>query len=232
VRGRILVAVNQNLLSGWRRTRGLGLRHLRAYPEVVEDLPRDSGIVGGRNETHSPTASGTIKNFYGEGPAPRIRPSFPSTCPDRGGRYSGYRKGIALGCPLSPIMGAFFLGGLDAQLERLGLFFVRFMDDVLVLAPTRWKLRRAVKVVNEVLGGLRLEKHPEKTFIGRIDKGFDFLGYRFSPRSLSVSAPTLVRFVECTRRLYEQERREPDSPRRLDAYVRRWWGWANAGLSV
>ena len=72
-----------------------------------------------------------------------------------------------MGCPLSPTIRAFFLAGLDAQLESLGVFFVRFMDDVLVLAPTRWKLRRAVKVVNEVLGRLRLEKHPEKSFIGR-----------------------------------------------------------------
>jgi hypothetical protein len=68
-----------------------------------------------------------------------------------------------LGCLLSPIIGVFLLGGLDARLERLGLFFVRFIDDVLVLATTRWKLRRAIKVVNEVLGGLRLKKHPEKT---------------------------------------------------------------------
>src|SRR5208283_5877803 len=31
----------------------------------------------------------------------------------------------------------------------------RFMDDILVLAPTRWKLRRAVRLVNEILGALR-----------------------------------------------------------------------------
>jgi hypothetical protein len=30
------------------------------------------------------------------------------------------------------------------------------MDDVLVLAPTRWRLRRAVRVLNQVLGGLGL----------------------------------------------------------------------------
>jgi hypothetical protein len=50
------------------------------------------------------------------------------------------------------------------------------MDDVLVLAPTRWKLRRAVKVLNETLGRLGLEKHPDKTFIGRVERSFDFLG--------------------------------------------------------
>ena len=50
------------------------------------------------------------------------------------------------------------------------------MDDILILAPTRWQLRRAVKTVNATLGALSLEKHPDKTFIGRIERGFDFLG--------------------------------------------------------
>jgi hypothetical protein len=45
-------------------------------------------------------------------------------------------------------------------------------------APIRWKLRRAVKIVNQTLAALGLEKHPEKTFVGRVEKGFDFLGYR------------------------------------------------------
>lgn len=39
--------------------------------------------------------------------------------------------------PLSPLIGAFFLNELDERMERLGLFYVRFMDDILVLAPTR-----------------------------------------------------------------------------------------------
>ena len=51
------------------------------------------------------------------------------------------------------------------------------MDHILVLAPTRWKLRQAVRVVNQALDALELEKAPDKTFIGRIEKGCDFLGY-------------------------------------------------------
>ena len=47
-------------------------------------------------------------------------------CAERGGLYWEYPQGIALGCPLSPIMGAFFLNELDAQLATLGLFFVRY----------------------------------------------------------------------------------------------------------
>jgi hypothetical protein len=129
--------------------------------------------------------------------------------------------GLPLGCALSPLLGAFFLGELDARLEATGLFFVRYMDDLLVLAPTRWKLRRAVKIVNQTLAALRLEKHPEKTFVGRAAKGFEFLGYRLSPNGLTVAKQTVERFAERATRLYERERtgRAPSLPwvrRRLE----------------
>ena len=115
-------------------------------------------------------------------------------------------------------------------MERTRLFYVRFMDDILVLAPTRWTLRRAIKAVNEVLGSLRLEKHPDKTFIGRIERGFDFLGYHFSRDGLKVAKATIQRFVERAARLYEQERMGAGAPDALGMYVRRWNGWVGGGL--
>ena len=47
-----------------------------------------------------------------------------------------------------------------------------------------------------------------KTFIGRIEKGLDFLGYHFSPEGLSMAEKTLEKFLTRTVRLYEQEREE------------------------
>ncbi len=88
-----------------------------------------------------------------------------------------------------------------------------------------------MKAVNEVLGSLRLEKHPDKTFIGKIERGFDFLGYHFSPDGLTVAKATIQKFVERASRLYERERERPDGPSLLGMYVRRWVGWANGGLT-
>ncbi len=51
---------------------------------------------------------------------------------ERGGLAWEHRKGISLGCPLSPMIGAFYLSELDEELERLGFFWGRFMDDVRV----------------------------------------------------------------------------------------------------
>jgi autotransporter-associated beta strand protein len=125
------------------------------------------------------------------------------------------------------------LTGGDLRLGAMaqsGLFYVRFMDDILVLAPTRWKLRRAVRVVNEQRPALDLEQHPDKTFIGRIAKGFDFLDYHFDGAGMTVARATVERFVEHTTRLSEQERRTPHGPALLGRYVRRWMGWCGAEL--
>jgi RNA-directed DNA polymerase len=150
---------------------------------------------------------------------------------ERGGNFWDFNKGISLGCPLSPLIGAFFLSALDTAMKKLGVFYVRFMDDILVLAPTRWSLRRAVATVNQVLDALKLEKHPDKTFIGRIERGFDFLGYHFSPAGLSVAKQTVANFIQKASRLYEQERKAPSSASPLGMYVTRWLAWAAAGLA-
>ncbi len=143
-----------------------------------------------------------------------------------GGEYTDIEQGISLGCPLSPLMGALFLKPLDDRMAELGCFYTRFMDDWVILAPTRWKLRKAIKAVNQVMADLLVEKHPDKTFIGRISKGFDFLGYWFSPSGLEVAHKTVVRFLEKVSRLYEHGA----SVGRVGEYLRRWWGWVWSGV--
>jgi hypothetical protein len=82
---------------------------------------------------------------------------------DDGGILRPVNRGISLGCPLSPLMSALYLKSLDQAMETSGLFYARFMDDWVVLAPTRWKLRKAIKKANQVLEQLIVEKHPDKT---------------------------------------------------------------------
>ncbi len=141
---------------------------------------------------------------------------------DRGGLYERPARRIPLGSPLSPLLAAVYLGPVDEAVARLGLFYARYLDDWVVVAPTRWKLRRAVAAVNRELVRLRLGQHPGKTFIGRAERGFDFLGFRLSPGRIEVNAGSRERFVERRRRLYERGA----SAGRIGAYERRWGGWA------
>ncbi|MBA6293149.1 hypothetical protein H4J58_08115 [Colwellia sp. MB3u-70] len=61
--------------------------------------------------------------------------------------------------------------------------YKRYMDDIIVLSPSRWKLRQAVKMVNQDVEKLKLKQHLDKIDIGRIKNGFDFLGYQFGEKN-------------------------------------------------
>jgi hypothetical protein len=87
-------------------------------------------------------------------------------------------------------------------------------------------LREAVRIVNQTLTELKVEKHPDKTYIGTIEKGFDFLGYRFEPRGLGLALGTVKRFKERLALLYEQGADE----HRIGQYVWRFKGWATSAL--
>jgi RNA-directed DNA polymerase len=119
-------------------------------------------------------------------------------------------------------------------MEQQPLCYRRYMDDIIVLASTRWKLRKAIRSVSQVFERLGLEQHPDKTFIGRIEKGFDFLGYQFGEGKLTVSARTHQNHIRRYTRLYEQKLRQCSSREDilacLERYRRRWIQWAFAGL--
>ena len=91
-----------------------------------------------------------------------------------GGLYRDIKRGISLGCPLSPLIGALYLKLMDDRMEKTGLFYVRFMDDWIVLSPNRWKLKKAIQIVNQTLNELKVEKHPDKTLcllkVGTVEK--------------------------------------------------------------
>jgi len=202
---------------------------------VREHLPR-----------HAWVCRTDVKDYYASIDHERLLADFVRAIPDRrldhllrqylrrvserGGLFWSFTRGIALGCPLSPLMGAFFLHSLDRRMQALPVFYVRFMGDVLLLARTRWKLRRAVALLNATLDERGLEKHPGKTTIGRIARGFDFLGYHFSPGRLTLARQTLLNFGCRLTRLYEQERRSPRCEASLRVYGRRFASWAGGGL--
>jgi hypothetical protein len=87
---------------------------------------------------------------------------------------------------------------------------------------------RIRNLLNQTFNKLKLEKHPKKTLIGRLDRGFDFLGYHFHPQGLTVAKKTLMRFVERATRLNEQERAGRVPPGSFGAYLIRWLRWAIA----
>ena len=161
----------------------------------------------------------------------RLLVQFVKRSVERGGTFRFIRCGISRGCPLSPVIAAYYLKGLDEQMEGdTRYFYRRYMDDVIVLAKTRWHLRKAVRTVNQHFNQLNVEQAPDKTFIGRIEKGFDFLGYRFGLPELGLAEKTITNAVNKVRQLYEQKQTAPKRAAMLDDYITRWLRWVVAGL--
>jgi hypothetical protein len=156
------------------------------------------------------------------------------SCVEYGGEFRDIDQGISRGCPLSPILGALYLKALDDHFADKNLYYVRYMDDILILTKTRWQIRKAVKELNQILNTLKVEKHPDKTYIGKIENGFDFLGYHFSRLNLKVAEKTWKKHALHIIRLYEQLRKKKatstEMASSLGLYVKRWQRWAVAGL--
>jgi hypothetical protein len=140
-------------------------------------------------------------------------------------------RGMVAGGAISPLLGAVYLTPLDRAMEdaeaRWGIRYQRYMDDYVIFAPTRHKLKAALRRMYTVLDQLKLSVHPDKRFIGTTRRGFDFLGYRFHPhRKLRPAVISLDRLFERARRLQEQGA----DLIRLRQYVQRWYGWLHGGL--
>ncbi|EEJ8659136.1 hypothetical protein NJ45_004865, partial [Salmonella enterica subsp. enterica] len=110
-----------------------------------------------------------------------------------------------------PLLAAFHLTETDNVFSRnRHVTYARYMDDFLILSPTRWHLRRAVRMLNRHFAQAGFEQHPDKTFIGRVEKGFDWMGFWFTEKGGDGVAPrALQNFKDRLRRLYPVRRKTP-----------------------
>jgi len=143
-----------------------------------------------------------------------------------GGTFREVRRGIGRGSPMSPLFAALYLKPLDDAMDRADIAYVRYMDDWVILTTSRHRLKRGIRLVNRTLNHLKLTKHPDKTGMGSIDRGFTFLGYHHTRAGLKPAKDTIIRFWQHLTRLYEQG---ADS-NRIGAYQKRWWCWVWSGL--
>lgn len=144
-------------------------------------------------------------------------------------------QGICRGCALSPLIGASLLHHVDSYFAaQENVFYLRYMDDFVLLTRTRWQLRRSVKRMHEFFNLSGFATHPDKTQLGRIEHGFDWLGLWFTPTGTSIAPRALENHRAQRMRLYEQARRRGLSQTAIDervqAYEARWNIWAKGML--
>ncbi|HGM6755382.1 TPA: reverse transcriptase domain-containing protein [Serratia marcescens] len=148
-----------------------------------------------------------------------------------GGEIVTPEKGICRGSALSPLIGGSILRHVDHYFAtREEIFYARYMDDFIFFTKTRWHLRKTIKSLYEFfdLGGFEI--HPDKTQLGRIENGFDWLGIWYSPEGPRIAPRAIENHRERIARLYEQARlrklSKAETDNRVREYKARWINWA------
>lgn len=99
------------------------------------------------------------------------------------GEYQRTTTGTPQGGVISPLLANIYLHSLDRFWQEnhahLGTL-VRYADDFVIVCREESAAHRAHLAVAKFLSRLKLELHPEKTRVVRMESsGFDFLGFRF-----------------------------------------------------
>lgn len=155
-----------------------------------------------------------------------------------GGEIHTPENGIARGCSLSPLVGASLLYHCDSDFNHMeGIYYARYMDDFMVLTRTRWHLRRSIRRLNEYLDTGGFSVHPDKTYIGRLSRGFDWLGVSYDETGATgLSERALRHHRERSLRLYERAcargQEESEIRERVQAYRARWRTWGTGLLNA
>ena len=96
-----------------------------------------------------------------------------------GGLSSQRTKGTPQGSPLSPLLSNIVLDELDKELERRGLRFVRYADDMIIFVKSRKASERVMQTIRQFIEEvLKLRVNKDKSGIRRPTE-LNFLGHSF-----------------------------------------------------
>jgi RNA-directed DNA polymerase len=136
-------------------------------------------------------------------------------------------EGTPQGGPLSPLLSNLMLDGLDRELMRRGLRFVRYADDCNIYVRSRRAGERVMASISRfITGKLKLKVNQEKSAVARPWErkflGFSFTAAREPKRR--IAPKTLGRFKKRVRELTKRNRGV--SLERMVAQLRRYLiGW-------
>lgn len=107
-------------------------------------------------------------------------------------------RGVPQGLAVSNILAAIYLSNIDKYLSTVSdIKYYRYVDDVLIFCSSARAQEITELVINRFKRiGLKIHdpnKFPEKSSIGPISKGFDYLGYQFSSRIITARAGSVER---------------------------------------
>jgi RNA-directed DNA polymerase len=194
-----------------------GLSFLRAdISSFYDKIPHDQLFALLRARVPDDLALGLLRN------AVRTPTVPPGTHRGRA-RRSLNRIGVPQGLPISNILANAYLLALDVVLGKASLLYLRYVDDILVIAETS-RIQALREMLEAELSRLGLALNPDKTFSGLISTDFEYLGYAFCLPRISVRRVSYERFLGGVASLfakYQHRLRNKEFPPYLSATLRR-----------
>jgi hypothetical protein len=115
--------------------------------------------------------------------------------------------GVAQGNSLSPLLGNIYLADFDRKLNSNGIRCIRYIDDFLLLAPSLGAAQKSLALAVCLLKDLGLELSPEKTQVGAVSDGFQFLGVEFQNGIIRPCRKSRDRLLDKVTQLLERGKR-------------------------
>ena len=149
------------------------------------------------------------------------------------GRQEPRQRGTPQGGPLSPLLANLYLDPLDRELERRGIAFVRYADDIALFVGSERAAERVLESVKTWLyKQLDLEVNADKSGTGRSEES-QLLGFRIHESGdVSLAPKALTKLKERVRQLWDarQSLTATELRAQWQRYITGWWnyfGYAN-----
>lgn len=137
-------------------------------------------------------------------------------------------RGTPQGGPLSPLLANIYLHPLDEELEKRGVSFVRYADDIAIFASSPRSAERIYQsVVAWIEKNLKIEVNREKSGSGPSDES-SLLGFRlYADGRIGVSPNSIHKLKSRVRQLWEarQNRTSQQLREQWRRYINGWWNY-------
>lgn len=103
------------------------------------------------------------------------------------------KRGAMAGVPTSAFMANIYLHSLDREFCDTGITYLRYSDDMLILAETREQALERLDALQAHIQAKGLELNEQKTTIAAPGQAWDFLGFKYAEGRLDLSDAVLVK---------------------------------------
>lgn len=137
-------------------------------------------------------------------------------------------KGTPQGGPLSPLLANIYLDPLDKELEKRGVSFVRYADDIAIFASSQRSAERIYEGIAEwIEKHLKVEVNRDKSGVGPTGNS-SLLGFRiYEDGKVGVSPKAIEKLKAKVRNLWDARQSLTSEQLRdqWQRYIRGWWNY-------